>query len=55
MVTKRALRKNGTVLEQHVLFNKKPVHSLDSFYKQNEKELTIPTPNSFIEISKTQP
>ena len=31
------------------------MQSLDSFYKLNEKEVPIPTANSFIEIFETQP
>ena len=51
MVTKE----NGTILEQHIMFNKKTVQGINSFYKQSKKEVTIPTANSLIEISKTQP
>ena len=36
MVTKE----NGTILEQHIMFNKKTVQGINSFYKQSKKEVT---------------
>ena len=42
------------LITQNVIF-KKTVQGLDSFYKLNEKEVPIPTANSFIEIFETQP
>ena len=36
-----------------VIFNKKIVQGLDSFYKLNQKEVPIPTGNPFIKISET--
>ena len=38
------------LINQNVIFNKKIVQGLDSFYKLNEKEVPTQTANSFTEI-----
>lgn len=43
------------ITTQNVMFNKKSVQGLDSFYELNEKEVFIPSAAYFTEISETQP
>ena len=41
------------LVTQSVIFNKKTVQDLESFYKLKKTQIPIPTANSFIEISQT--
>ena len=42
------------LIAQNDIFNKKTAQGLDSFYKLNEKEVSLPNASHFIETSNTQ-
>ena len=43
------------LITQNAKSNKETVQGLNSFYKLNEKQVSIPNANSFMEISESQP
>ena len=44
----------GELITQNVIFNKKTIHGLHSFYKLNEKEAPLPSATPFISKNSTK-